>query len=504
MLKTILSFLVFLVVSIQIGYSSDTYNTPRRIEGAFTFEMIIDPANPDDVNNLKYWLLLPTNSESQKNIEFTSIDPEPDNLVGNKNEDRQIGYWEISPQQNSKSLTVRIELKADLYKIDFFLDPDIVPDDYRRHQDIVAQYSTSDSLAFITPEMIELVSEITRSVTDPFLKARNIYRWILLHLEPQFPIIQRGTRYLFAHPINSQQNIYEGDSAEYSWVFIALCRAAGVPARSVTGFLVKPGSELPHTWAEFFLPKWGWLPADPYLGDSRELLLEFSNQSDDSYYLGHLDNYHLTFYKGSGLPLQPDAQFSHQPFIANNQVWYAPIGIWRFDKFPNASANLIITFDAILTKKFAKPEYGIELEFAETWLHQSEPDLGPYLLKDKFITLDKSIKLDVIGRKLPYKFKNIGSKEAAQLEMKALTQSNPDYQIASEQAMQVGEDDAYQFTAKLKTDDKPGEEYRLYIAKKGYLFWLIGSASEIQFEKYAKKFQAIAKSWKLNLPERFQ
>ncbi len=501
MLKKILSFIVILAVSIQISYSSDNYHTPRRIEGTFSFEVIVDSLSLDEVKNIQYWLLLPTNSESQKNIKLTTINPQPNRLTGNKKKDWQIGYWDFSPSKNSKSFSVRIELMADLYKVDFFLDPDMVPDDYHPYQDILVQYTKTDSLAFITPEIIELAKELTRNVTDPFLKARNIYRWILLHLEPQFPILHRGTKYLLANPINSQQSIYEGDSAEYSWVFIALCRAANVPARAVTGFLLKPGSELPHTWTEFYLPQWGWLPADPYLGDSRELLLEFSDQADDSYYLGHLDNYHLAFYKGSGLVLQPEAHFSHQPFILNNQVWYAPIGIWRFDKFPNASANLMITFNAILTKKFQKPEYGIELEFAETWLHQSEPELGPYLFKDKFLTLDKSVNLEIIGRKLPSSFKDIDSRAAAQLEMKALIKSFPDYQIASEQLLKLGQDDAYQFTAKLKIDDKPFEEYRLYIAKRGYLFWLIGSTSEGQFEKYGKKFQLVAKSLKLNLPE---
>jgi transglutaminase-like putative cysteine protease len=51
----------------------------------------------------------------------------------------------------------------------------------------------------------------------------------------------------------------QGDCEERSCLFIASCRASGIPARVVWG----PG----HTWSEFALAdpdgKWVWIPADP-------------------------------------------------------------------------------------------------------------------------------------------------------------------------------------------------------------------------------------------------
>lgn len=502
MIKKYLFSIFILSVTLQTNNATEPYHTPRRIEGSFSFEMIIDQKKSDENSVLQYWLLLPTDSENQKNVEIYSIYPEPHKINYNSKENSKIGNWDFYPSKTAKSYMIKFGLKADLYKVDYFLDPEMVPDEYDHDQDIVSEFTKSDSLAFITPEVIELANELTRNVTDPFLKARNIYRWILLRLDHQFPVVQRGTRFLFANPIDLQRNIYGGDSAEYCWTFVALCRAADVPARSVTGFLVKPGLELPHTWAEFYLPKWGWLPADPYLADSKELLVEFSGQSDNFFYLGHIDNYHLAFYKGSGFKLATELEYSHKPFIFKNAVWYAPIGIWNFAEFPNASANFIVTFDAFITDRYVNPEYGIELILPDLWLHQSATELGTYILKERFLTEDKLIEVNFVGRELPSPLKKIDSKQAAKLEINALKSSNSTYQIISEQPIEIGNDKAYQFIAKLKVADQVFEEYRVYNVKKNYLFWLIGSSSEQKFGKYFEKFQAIARNLKVNIPER--
>lgn len=496
----ILVILFMLLFLVQNTNASDVYHTPRRIEATYSFEIIMDQKNPDE--KLEYWLSLPQNSANQKNIKLIDISPKPDHIYQYKDGDCQIGYWELSSANRTNFANVTIKLKADLYKVDYFIDHDRVPDEYAKDHKIIALYLNNDSLAFVTAEILELANEITRNVKDPFLKARNIYRWVILHLEHQFPVAGRGTRYLFSNPIDSQRNLYGGDSAEYSWVFIALCRAVGVPARSVTGFLAKPGAELPHTWAEFHLPEWGWLPADPFLGDSRELLEEYSSQPDNYYYLGHLDNYHLAFYHGNGFELRPASSYSQKPFIFDNHVWYAPIGIWNFNHFANASANLMVTFDALLIKRYENSQYGIELNLAGLWLHQTETELGPYILKERFLTEDKLIRLDLIGRELPDNLKPINSKEAARLEIKALQNTNQSYQIISEQSLQIGKDSTHQFIAKLTIDNQQLNEYRVYVVHRGYLFWLIGSSSVDKFDDSLKKLKKMINGLKLNLQVR--
>ncbi|MGE5558233.1 MAG: transglutaminase-like domain-containing protein [Bacillota bacterium] len=63
-----------------------------------------------------------------------------------------------------------------------------------------------------------------------------------------------------------------GVCEEFAALFVALCRAAGIPARVVTGYWIKeklkPGvwydiRSKGHAWAEFYLPEAGWVPVEP-------------------------------------------------------------------------------------------------------------------------------------------------------------------------------------------------------------------------------------------------
>jgi len=65
----------------------------------------------------------------------------------------------------------------------------------------------------------------------------------------------------------------EGDCMEYASSFVVMCRANGIPARMVGGFL--PGKfnkktgfwevkmKDSHAWAEIYLPNWSWVAFDP-------------------------------------------------------------------------------------------------------------------------------------------------------------------------------------------------------------------------------------------------
>lgn len=56
-----------------------------------------------------------------------------------------------------------------------------------------------------------------------------------------------------------------GVCEDYAALFVALCRASGVPARLVSGHGSdqSSGSFVGHMWAEFFLPSYGWVPVEP-------------------------------------------------------------------------------------------------------------------------------------------------------------------------------------------------------------------------------------------------
>ena len=79
----------------------------------------------------------------------------------------------------------------------------------------------------------------------------------------------------------------KGSCSEYSYVFISMMKAAGIPTRYI-GSVVERGDRASidgvfHRWTEIYLPGYGWIPVDPSGGDSpipRNRALAFGHRSN--------------------------------------------------------------------------------------------------------------------------------------------------------------------------------------------------------------------------------
>lgn len=65
-----------------------------------------------------------------------------------------------------------------------------------------------------------------------------------------------------ADPLGSVMRLGVADCVLGSSLLVALCRASGVPARILSGFLLHPANVGPHSWAEVRLGDAGWVPFD--------------------------------------------------------------------------------------------------------------------------------------------------------------------------------------------------------------------------------------------------
>ncbi|MBW7923150.1 MAG: transglutaminase domain-containing protein [Burkholderiaceae bacterium] len=114
----------------------------------------------------------------------------------------------------------------------------------------------------------------TRGATDDLARARRIYRWVIAraHREPTV----RGCGTGDVRTMLETGNL-GGKCADLNAVFVALCRAVGIPARDVYGLRLAPSAfgyrELgadptkltgaQHCRAEVFLRRYGWVAMDP-------------------------------------------------------------------------------------------------------------------------------------------------------------------------------------------------------------------------------------------------
>ena len=139
------------------------------------------------------------------------------------------------------------------------------------------------------PLIRDTARQIVGDEKNPYWIARKIYKWVQAHVEYERvggwdiaeTLIKRGT----------------GSCSEFAFLYVALCRAAGLPAR-FEGSVVVRGDDASvddvfHRWCEVYLPGYGWLTVDPSGGDTPLL-------ADQGRAFGTLSNRYFVTTHGGG------------------------------------------------------------------------------------------------------------------------------------------------------------------------------------------------------------
>jgi transglutaminase-like putative cysteine protease len=173
-----------------------------------------------------------------------------------------------------------------------------------------AEYLKPTSLGPIDGEVKLLSDSIVKGKSSNLDKARAIYDWTVGNMYRDPDTTGCGTGdvcELLKKP--------GGKCTDISSVFIALCRAAGVPAREIFSVRLgkKPEEDITgyqHCWAEFFVPGYGWMTADP--ADVRKAMLVEKLGPDSPktaeyrrYFWGGIDAYRVVIAHGRDIQLEP-------------------------------------------------------------------------------------------------------------------------------------------------------------------------------------------------------
>jgi hypothetical protein len=107
--------------------------------------------------------------------------------------------------------------------------------------------------------VVTLAKEIVGDERNAFQAARKINRWLYEHIR------KVGTAAL-SNAVETLES-RQGDCTEHTVLFVALARAAGIPAREVAGVTAIEGGEglYYHAWPEVWVGR--WLAMDPTLGE---------------------------------------------------------------------------------------------------------------------------------------------------------------------------------------------------------------------------------------------
>jgi len=172
----------------------------------------------------------------------------------------------IKPGQR-KECSVTIE--AEIYPVHYFLNPEGIKGEIPEN---VKKFYLRDGEKYdiYNPYIQATVKKILNGEENYYGKVRKIYHFVMetLHYElaggwnPAPVVLKRGS----------------GSCSEYTFSFVSLLRAAGIPARYV-GSVVERGTGYDwvfHRWSEVYFPGYGWVPMDPQHGDSTNPLVQAS------------------------------------------------------------------------------------------------------------------------------------------------------------------------------------------------------------------------------------
>jgi hypothetical protein len=144
----------------------------------------------------------------------------------------------------------RLTLRRDRYGSD-----DLVRGPYDRAQ--FAQ--TLGATAFIQsddPKIAALAKEVLGDEQDPAARVGKLVSWVHANVKTEY-----------TSALSSALDVVQtrkGDCTEHTILFVALCRAAGIPAEEVAGVMYLPGAGglfAYHAWARVWIGK--WIEVDP-------------------------------------------------------------------------------------------------------------------------------------------------------------------------------------------------------------------------------------------------
>jgi transglutaminase-like putative cysteine protease/sugar lactone lactonase YvrE len=219
---------------------------------------------PGVVTSLDVYIALPRDLPNQRLLKEPELEPAPAEIVTDRWGQR-CAHFVFKDIAAGQAVSATMTVDATLYKVRWYVDPgrvgglDEIPAEIR-------ETYTRDSSKLVTsdPVIQRATQEALNGETNPYWMARRINRYIQDQMHYELvggwnvapTVLARGS----------------GSCSEYTFVMLAMCHAAGLPARYAGSVVIRGDDasrdDVFHRWVEVYLPGYGWFPVDPSGGDS--------------------------------------------------------------------------------------------------------------------------------------------------------------------------------------------------------------------------------------------
>jgi transglutaminase-like putative cysteine protease/sugar lactone lactonase YvrE len=259
----------------HIDYQTDLlYQLVTRDDQAFTtsnekdrkviFTHQIKNFGPGNVLTADLHIAIPTNRDNQELKGESTYNIKPTDIVSDR-WGQKTAHFHFENIKAGETETVEMTTYAKTAAVRYYIFPDRVGTLDQVPKDISDKYLEDNEKFEITDPVIQTaVKQVVGEQTNPYWIVRDIFDYINAHMY-----------YEMSGGWNTAPTVLErgnGSCSEYTFVFISMCRAAGVPARYVGSVVVRGEDasmdDVFHRWAEVYLPNYGWIPVDPSRGDA--------------------------------------------------------------------------------------------------------------------------------------------------------------------------------------------------------------------------------------------
>ena len=268
----------------------EKYKRSKEKKSKVTFYHQITNFGPGDVITADVYFAIPSDRPNQTITGIIDFSPEPANFLMDKwgQETAHFYYQNIKQGEIKNS---EMKLTVNTYDVRYFIYPEEVGSMNEIPTEIKNKFLENNEKYQYDHHVIQnAVKEAVGDEKNPYWIARNIYNYLMKNMYYE---MQGGWN--TAPTVLARGN---GSCSEYAFIYIAMCRAAGLPARYVGSVVIRGDDacmdDVFHRWVEIYLPGYGWIPVDPSGGDS-------SSPRHQANYFGHLANrYLITTESGGG------------------------------------------------------------------------------------------------------------------------------------------------------------------------------------------------------------
>lgn len=268
--------------------------TPPSRDFEFT-EVIHVPALPAGHHELRIWAPLPYEDLYQSVSQLRVTAPVEYKIRREAEYGDKYAYLAIDSSRVKTPCDIRLTFHAKRFehRVPLTGARDISDDSIIS----VQRFLQPDRLVPIDGEISDLSRQQTDMTTLPLDKARKIYDYVIATMHYDHDGTQWG-RGDAVWACNSKH----GNCTDFHSLFIAMARAASIPARFKIGFPLPPDQHEGaitsyHCWAEFYVGGIGWVPVDASEA--------WKHPDKKEYFFGGLDVNRVMFTMGRDITLVP-------------------------------------------------------------------------------------------------------------------------------------------------------------------------------------------------------